>query len=71
MPAKKGSKKSSKKSRPRKTGAETSLPMARLASLAIRKPSALTTKQIRQLGGAALRQFEGPTVPVRKQRPKK
>lgn len=49
----------------KKTGSETSAKMATLASKAMRKPSTLTTKQIKQLGGAVLGQREPPTVPLK------
>lgn len=50
----------------KKTGSETSKKMASLGSKAMRKPSTLTNKEIKQLGGAVLGQREGPTVPVKR-----
>ena len=47
----------------RKTGVETSKKIATLASKGLRAPSTLTTKQIKQLAGAALANRQGPTVP--------
>lgn len=55
----------------KKTGSETSKKMASLASKAVRKPSTLTTKQIRQLGGSVLGQREGPTIPLKPRSKKK
>ena len=55
----------------RKTGVETSKTIASLASKALKKPSSMNAKQIRQIAGAALANRQGPTVPVRRSSPKK
>lgn len=49
----------------KKTGSETSPKMASLASKAVRKPSTLTTTEVRKLGGSVLGQYEPPTVPAK------
>lgn len=49
----------------KKSGSETSPKMASLASKAIQKPGSLTKREIQQLGGSVLGQFEPPTVPAK------
>jgi hypothetical protein len=50
----------------RKTGVETSKPIATVASRGLRNPGSLTNKQIQQVSAAALANRQGPTVPKRK-----
>ena len=50
---------------PRKTGSETSEPIASLVSRGLQHPETLTLEEIRRVCASALVQRELPTVPVR------